>query len=200
MIRSGTTILLLLATLAPAAWPAEGARGFADATSYLSQGDAEHAAAALWSYAEENPTAPLANQALDVCLLLDTGRAGPAALVPYVTALSLLADGCVATADVAFREIAGDDGEPWAVRGRAYLVAAELNVQGDRLALLERAWADCPDETARLVAVALAGEYYRASRLKDARAVRDAFVRRFPGDEGIKYFGYLSGGEPREER
>ena len=97
----------------------------------------------------------------------------------------------VRRADIVFREMAGDGELSWPLRGRAVLLAADLNAEGDRVALLERAWRDCDDDTARLLGVALAEAYYKEGRTEEARAVRDAFAERFPGDEGLKYFDYL---------
>ena len=176
-----------------AASVARGAEGsLHDAAAYLKAGEREKAAAELVAYGRSEATAPLANQALDGVLLLYKKNVAPDVLATYVDGLALLADGYAATADAVFREMAADGGLPWSLRGRAALLAADLNTGGDRVKLLERAWRDCDDDTARLLAVALAEAYYKEGRLEEAREVRDAFAKRFPGDEGLKYFDYLS--------
>jgi hypothetical protein len=181
-----TLILLCLAALAAAA------ASLHEAAAYLKAGEGEKAAAELTAYGRGEPTAPLANQALDGVLLLYKKKLEPKTLAPYVEALALLADGYASTADAVFREMAADEELPWPLRGRAVLLAADMNAGGDRLRLLEEAWRECDDDTGRLLAVALAEAYYRAGRGEEARAVRDEFARRFPGDEGIKYFEYLA--------
>ncbi|MGD8718509.1 MAG: hypothetical protein PVH29_06755 [Candidatus Zixiibacteriota bacterium] len=153
----------------------------------------------MLAYGRGEPTAPLANQALDCVLLLNQKKVVPAVLAPYVETLALLADGYATTADAAFREMTVDDGLPWAIRGRAALLAADLNTYGDRVEILEAAWRDCDDDTARLLGVALAEAYNDEGRADDARAVRDAYARRFPGDAGLKYFDYLSETEDEEK-
>ncbi len=163
-----------------------------DAATYLEAGEKDKAAAELMAYGRGDPAAPLANQALDGVLLLYKKNVAPAVLAKYVDALALLADGYAATADGVFREMAADDDLPWALRGRAALLAADLNTRGDGVKLLERAWRECDDDTGRLLGVALAEAYYKEGRVKEAREVRDAFAKRFPGDEGLKYFEYLS--------
>jgi hypothetical protein len=162
-----------------------------DAAAYLAAGEGDRAAAELMAYGRREPAAPLANQALDCVLLLYKKEIKPDALANYVDALALLADGYASTADVVFREMAANRALPWAIRGRATLLAADLDSRGDRVALLERAWRECDDETARLLGVALADAYYKEGRAKEAREVRDDFEKRFPGDEGLKYFEYL---------
>jgi hypothetical protein len=163
-----------------------------DAAEYLAAGEGDRAAAELTAYGRREPAAPLANQALDCVLLLYRKKIKPDVLASYVDALALLADGYASTADVVFREMAANRALPWAIRGRATLLAADLDSRGDRVALLERAWRECDDDTARLLGVALAEAYYKAGRAKEARQVRDDFEKRFPGDEGLKYFEYLS--------
>jgi outer membrane protein assembly factor BamD (BamD/ComL family) len=179
-------IIFSLAALAAAA------ASLHEAAAYLKAGEGEKAAAELTAYGRGEPTAPLANQALDGVLLLYKKKLEPQTLAPYVEALALLADGYAATADAVFREMAADEALPWPLRGRAVLLAADMNTAGDRLRLLEEAWRECDDDTGRLLAVALAEAYYQAGRVEEARAVRDEFARRFPGDEGIKYFDYLA--------
>jgi hypothetical protein len=162
-----------------------------DAAAYLEAGEKEKAAAELVAYGRGDPAAPLANQALDCVLLLYKKNVETEPLAAYVDTLALLADGYAATADIVFRDMAGDGELPWPLRGRAVLLAADLNAEGDRVALLERAWRDCDDDTARLLGVALAEAYYKEGRTEEAVGVRDAFAERFPGDEGLKYFDYL---------
>jgi hypothetical protein len=169
-----------------------GASSLAAAAAYLKAGEREKAGAELLAYGRSEPVAPLANQALDCVLLLYKKNVAPEVLAAYVDALGLLADGYAATADVVFREMAADGRLPWPLRGRAALLAADLNTRGDRVSLLERAWRECDDDTARLLGVALAEAYYKEGRLGEAREVRDAFAKRFPGDEGLKYFDYLN--------
>lgn len=175
---------------APFARGAEGS--LHDAATYLEAGEKDKAAAELMAYGRGDPAAPLANQALDGVLLLYKKNVAPAVLAKYVDALALLADGYAATADEVFREMAADEALPWALRGRAALLAADLNTRGDGVKLLERAWRECDDDTGRLLGVALAEAYYKEGRVKEACEVRDAFAKRFPGDEGLKYFEYLS--------
>ncbi len=163
-----------------------------DAAAYLAEGEKEKAAAELAAYGRSDPAAPLANQALDCVLLLYKKNVDAKVLATYVGALALVADGYVATADIVFREMAADEELGWPLRGRAVLLAADVNAAGDRVELLERAWRECDDETARLLGVALAEAYYKEGRADDARDVRDAFAERFPGDEGFKYFDYLN--------
>jgi len=195
-MRLALTMLLLGTAFAAAATEEEN---FAGAAVKLNESDAPAAADILLAYAHRDPTAPLANQALDVVLMLDQKKATSAQLVAYVRALGLLADGFTATADVAFRELAAKDEEPWAVRGRAYLIVSELNVHGDARAVLEEGWRDCPDETGRLIGIALADAYHSEGDAKKALAVRDEFIRRFPGDPGISYFDYLLSTEKKGE-
>lgn len=189
MIRKVTWALAFLTCMAAPGRGAEG--GFGDAAARLEDGQTDAAVETLLAYARRSPAAPLANQALDCVLLLDQKKIPSGKMVPYLEALGLLADGFTATADVALRDVAADAETPWTVRARAYLVTSELDIHGDRLPLLEKAWADCPDESGRLFAVALAEAYYDAGRVKEALGVRREFTRRFPGDEGIRYFGYL---------
>ncbi len=183
--------VILTCLFALAAFPAAGA-SLRDAATYLAAGEGDAAAAELTAYGRGEPTAPLANQALDCVLLLYKQKLEPKSLAPYVEVLALLADGYASTADAVFREMAADTELPWALRGRAALLAADLDTGGDRLRLLESAWRECDDDTGRLLAVALAEAYYDAGRVEEARAVRDEFARRFPGDEGLKYFAYLA--------
>jgi len=187
-------ISILISTLV--AFPAAGA-SLRDAATYLAAGEGDAAATELTAYGRSEPTAPLANQALDCVLLIYKKKIEPETLAPYVDALALLADGYAATADAVFRDMASDADVPWALRGRATLLAADMDTAGDRLRLLENAWRECDDDTGRLLAVALAQAYYDAGRLEEALAVRDEFARRFPGDEGIKYFEYLAEEEGR---
>jgi hypothetical protein len=189
-------LIISIVVLALAAFPAAGA-SLRDAATYLAAGEGDAAAAELTAYGRGEPTAPLANQALDCVLLLYKKKLEPKSLAPYVDALALLAEGYAATADAVFREMAADADLPWALRGRATLLAADMDTAGDRLRLLESAWRECDDDTGRLLAVALAQAYYDAERVEEARAVRDEFARRFPGDEGIKYFEYLAEEEGR---
>jgi hypothetical protein len=188
MMRAPRGALVLTLALA-AAW-ADGS--LREAASYLEAGEREKAAAELLVYGRGDPTAPLANQALDCVLLLYKKNVEAKVLAAYVEALALLADGYAATADAVFREMAADADLPWPLRGRAALLAADLNTAGDRVELLERAWRECDDDTARLLGVALADAYYKEGRADKAREVRDAFRRRFPGGEGLKYFDYLN--------
>lgn len=173
--------------LAVTAWAAS----LHDAAAYLGEGEKEKAAAELIAYGRGDAAAPLANQALDCVLLLYKKKVEAEMLAPYVDALALVADGYAATADIVFREMAADGELPWPLRGRAVLLAADINAAGDRVELLERAWRECDDDTGRLLGVALAEAYYKEGRPDDARDVRDAFAERFPGDEGLKYFDYL---------
>lgn len=173
--------------LAVTAWAAS----LHDAAAYLGEGEKEKAAAELIAYGRGDAAAPLANQALDCVLLLYKKNVEAEMLAPYVDALALVADGYAATADIVFREMAADGELPWPLRGRAVLLAADINAAGDRVELLERAWRECDDDTGRLLGVALAEAYYKEGRPDDARDVRDAFAERFPGDEGLKYFDYL---------
>jgi hypothetical protein len=175
--------------LAATAWAAGSLH---DAAAYLGEGEKEKAAAELIAYGRGDAAAPLANQALDCVLLLYKKNVEMEMLAAYVDALALVADGYAATADIVFRERAADEELPWPLRGRAVLLAADINAAGDRVELLERAWRDCDDDTGRLLGVALAEAYYKEERPDDARRVRDAFAERFPGDEGIKYFDYLN--------
>jgi hypothetical protein len=188
----GVIIRVVVFALAAALPFAAAAASLRDAATYLAAGEGDTAAAELTAYGRTEPTAPLANQALDCVLLLYKVKLEPESLAPYVEALALLADGYASTADAVFREMAANRELPWALRGRAALLAADLNTRGDRLRLLESAWRECDDDTGRLLAVALAEAYYDAGKADEARAVRDEFARRFPGDEGIKYFGYLT--------
>jgi hypothetical protein len=188
-MRAPRAAIISMLALAAAAW-ADGSLG--DAASYLEAGEKEKAAAELLAYGRGDPTTPLANQALDCVLLLYKKNVDARVLAAYVDALALLADGYAATADAVFREMAADADVPWPLRGRAALLAADLNAAGDRVELLERAWRECDDDTARLLGVALAEAYYKEGRVDEARGVRDAFRRRFPGDEGLKYFDYLN--------
>ncbi len=180
-------VLFLFLLIAAAA----AAETLADAALLLTSGQGDKAAAALLAYGRSKPAAPLANQALDCVLLLQQKKVKPEAMAPYVEALGLLADGYTDTADAAFRDMAADKKTPWPVRGRAVLVAAELNAEGDRLDLLAEAWRECDDATARLLGIALADAYYKLGDVKAAREVRDDYKKRFPGDEGAKYFDYL---------
>jgi archaellum component FlaG (FlaF/FlaG flagellin family) len=182
-------VVILIVSAATAAW---AAGSLAAAATYLKEGEKEKAAAELMAYGRDDPAAPLANQALDCVLLLYKKNVGAEALAEYVDALALVADGYAGTADIVFREMAADEGIPWPVRGRAALLAADINAAGDRVELLESAWRDCDDETGRLLGVALAEAYYKDDRAEDARKVRDEFAERFPGDAGFKYFDYLS--------
>jgi hypothetical protein len=189
MMRTlGTVIIFALAWAASA----RAAASLRDAASYLEAGEKEKAAAELLAYGRSDPTAPLANQALDCVLLLYKKNVKAEVLATYVDALALLRDGYAATADAVFREMAADADLAWPLRGRAALLAADLNTAGDRVELLERAWRECGDDTARLLGVALAEAYYKEGRVDEAREVRDEFRRRFPGDEGLKYFDYLN--------
>ncbi len=185
-------ILVLGSALAVSSVRGVGEGSLHDAAAYLEKGEGDEAAAELVAYGRREPAAPLANQALDCVLLLYKKKIKPDALAGYVDALALLADGYASTADVIFREMAAKRALPWAIRGRAALLAADLDSRGDRVALLERAWRECDDDTARLLGVALAEAYYKEGRVKEARQVRDDFEKRFPGDEGLKYFEYLS--------
>jgi len=162
-----------------------------EAAAYLEAGETEKAAAELLAYGRGDPTAPLANQALDGVFLLYKKKIPPEVLAPYVEALAVLASGYAGAADAAWREMAEEEELPWAVRGRAALLVADLNVRGDRLAVLERAWRECDDDTGRLLGIALAEAYFEVGRLDEARAVREAFAEKFPGDEGLTYFDYL---------
>ena len=189
-------LIALIAGSSLAAFAAGGA-SLRDAATYLAAGEGDAAAAELTAYGKGEPTAPLANQALDCVLLIYKKKIEPKSLAPYVDALALLADGYATTADAVFRDMATDEELPWALRGRAVLLAADMDTAGDRLRLLEDAWRECDDDTGRLLAVALAQAYYDAGRVAEARAVRDEFERRFPGDEGIKYFEYLAEDEGR---
>lgn len=173
---------------------ARGAEGsLHEAAAHLAAGGTETAAAAeLLAYGRSQPPAALGNQALDCVLLSYRKNVAPDVLAPYVDALALLADGYAATADAVFRDMAADDALPWALRGRAALLAAELNTAGDRVKLLERAWRECDDDTARLLGIALARAYSDEGRFEEAREVGDAFAKRFPGGEGLNYFDYLS--------
>lgn len=182
--------ILFMSALALAATASAGG-SLHDAAAYLEAGEKEKAAAELVAYGRGDPAAPLANQALDCVLLLYKKNVETEPLAAYVDTLALLADGYAATADIVFREMAGDGELPWPLRGRAVLLAADLNTEGDRVALLERAWRDCDDDTGRLFGVALAEAYYKEGRTEEAVGVRDAFAERFPGDEGLKYFDYL---------
>jgi len=170
--------------------PAVAGDVFADAAKALEAGDAEKATTRLLDYGRKSPGAPLANQALDVVLLLVGQKVTPEAVAPYVRALGTLAAGDAEKADGAFRAMAADEKLAWPVRGRAAMVAAQLNKRGDRVEILAAAWEGCNDETARLLAVALADAYYKAGDAKAAAEVRDDFARRFP-DEKLKYFDYL---------
>ncbi len=194
-MMDGSRRRTLFLTVAAATAVAAAARGDADllirAADYLAAGEGEKATVALIAYGRGEPAAPLANQALDAAFLLFKKAVAPAALAPYVEALALLAEGYVATADASFREMAAAEETPWPVRGRAALVAAELNTRGDRVALLAAAWAECDGDTGRLLAIALADAYYKAGAAAKALAVREEFVKRFGDDEGLKYFDYL---------
>jgi hypothetical protein len=187
-------VIVSMVVLAVTALAAAGA-SLTDAATYLAAGEGDAAATELTAYGKAEPTAPLANQALDCVLLIYKKKIEPKTLAPYVDALALLADGYAATADAVFRDMASDAELPWPLRGRAVLLAADMDTAGDRLRLLEDAWRECDDDTGRLLAVALAQAYYDAGRVEEALAVRDEFARRFPGDEGIKYFEYLSAEE-----
>jgi len=193
-MRRGIIIPIILSALA--AFPAAG-DGLRNAATYLSAGEGDAAAAELTAYGRSEPTAPLANQALDCVLLIYKKKIAPETLAPYVDALALFAEGYAATADAVFREMASDVEVPWPLRGRAVLLAADMDTAGDRLRLLEDAWGECDDDTGRLLGVALAEAYYDEGRVEDARAVRDEFARRFPDDAGIKYFDYLAEEEGR---
>ncbi|HUV86660.1 MAG TPA: hypothetical protein VMX79_06060 [bacterium] len=187
-MRRAVILSISALALAAMAWAAGSLH---DAAAYLGEGEKEKAAAELIAYGRGDPAAPLANQALDCVLLLYKKNVGAEMLATYVDALALVADGYAATADIVFREMAADGELPWPLRGRAVLLAADINAAGDRVELLERAWRDCDDDTGRLLGVALAEAYYKEERRDDARKVRDAFAERFPGDEGLKYFDYL---------
>jgi hypothetical protein len=184
-------VSVLASALAASSVWAVGEGSLRGAAAYLEKGKGDEAAAELVAYGRREPAAPLANQALDVVLLLYKKKIKPDALAGYVDALALLADGYALTADVVFREMVADRALPWPIRGRATLLAADLDTRGDRVALLERAWRECDDDTARLLGVALAEAYYKEGRAQEAREVRDDFGKRFPGDEGLKYFEYL---------
>ncbi|UCH77956.1 MAG: hypothetical protein JSU81_09565 [Candidatus Coatesbacteria bacterium] len=183
-------IISVMCALASSAGAAEEA-SLEEAAKYLEAGETEKAAAELLAYGRGDPTAPLANQALDGVFLLYKKKIPPEVLAPYVEALAVLADGYAGAAEAAWREMAEEEELPWPVRGRAALLVAELNVSGDRLAVLERAWRECDDDTARLLGIALAEAYVEAGQLEEARAVRGEFAERFPGDEGLGYFDYL---------
>jgi hypothetical protein len=188
-LRKTIAAISIVSALAATAWAAGSLH---DAAAYLEEGEKEKAAAELIAYGRGDAAAPLANQALDCVLLLYKKNVEMEMLAAYVDALALVADGYAATADIVFRERAADEELPWPLRGRAVLLAADINAAGDRVELLERAWRDCDDDTGRLLGVALAEAYYKEERPDDARKVRDAFAERFPGDEGIKYFDYLN--------
>lgn len=183
-------IISLICAVAASVGAAEEA-SLEEAAGYLEAGETEKAAAELLAYGRGDPAGPLANQALDGVFLLYKKKIPPEVLAPYVEAMAVFAGGYTGAAEAAWREMAEEEELPWPVRGRAALLVAELNIYGDRLAVLERAWRECDDDTARLLGIALAQAYFEVGRRAEALAVREAFAERFPGDEGLGYFDYL---------
>lgn len=185
----------VVVTVALPACAAGGVTVFDEAAKFLAAGETGKAAMVLLAYGRTAPAGELANQALDCTYLIQKKNIPASAMVPYVEALALLASGYGGTADAAFRELVDRGDLPWAIRGRAALVVAELNTEGDRLKVLAAAWRACDDETARLLGIALADAYYKDGDVEAARGVRAEFQKRFPNDQALKYLDYLSDAE-----
>jgi hypothetical protein len=154
----------------------------------LAEGDADGAEALIERYVAADPSGYLANDALEAVYLFRVKASKPGAVASLLYGLDALDEGDDVTARGLFTEMAEDDGMPWAVRGRAAILAARLVYFDEGERILEEVWAEADDpEVRKAAAVALAALYRVEGLEEDAAELADELAGAFP--EGPNLIG-----------
>lgn len=154
----------------------------------LAGGDADGAEALIERYVASDPGAYLANDALEALYLIQVKGTEPETVASFLRALDAVDGGDEAEARERFGDLADDGSLPWAVRGRAAILAARLNEFDEAEKMLEGVWYNADDpEVRKAAAVALAALYREEGLEEDAGELADEFARVFP--EGPDLFG-----------
>jgi tetratricopeptide (TPR) repeat protein len=147
----------------------------------LADGDADGAEALIERYVASGAEGYLANDALEALYLLRVERIVPEAITSFLHGLDALDEGDEAEARGSFRELAADDGLPWAVRGRAAILTARLTYFDEAEKILEDVWDNADDPEVRKAAVvALAGLYREEGQEEDADELAVEYAKAFP--------------------
>jgi hypothetical protein len=147
----------------------------------LAGGDADGAEALIERYVASDPGAYLANDALETLYLIRVKGAAPETVASFLRGLDAL-DGVDETeARERFGDLADDASLPWAVRGRAAVLAARFTDFDEAEEILEDVWDNADDpEVRKAAAIALAALYREEGLEEDAGELADEFARAFP--------------------
>jgi tetratricopeptide (TPR) repeat protein len=169
------TLVFLLSVISACGGP------LGQAGDVLAGGDADGAEALIERYVASDPGAYLANDALEALYLIRVRGTVPETVATFLHGLDALDGGDEAEARERFGDLADDKNLPWAVRGRAAILAARLTSFDEAEEILEDVWDNADDpEVRKAAAVALAALYRGEGMEKDAAELADEFARAFP--------------------
>lgn len=155
----------------------------------LRGGNVEGASAVLEQYIAENPADPTANDALVAFNLVNDNPGDLSAAAGFLQALDDFEEGMGISALGGFLDIAGDENAPYLLRGSAYIRAAEMSPDEEKLDYLLPVWEQNLETNVKKRAAAGLMEYFVSTGdEKAAKELASEYAKLYPEDKALSYW------------